>query len=269
MTIQGAIFKQSNVKPPDEPPAKPIPPKPPSLQVEKTYTNACINLEEPPNTHKRSKHIYPQELLQEKPNCSPQRIILWKMRQQVIALMQVEGNKTGDSSNAHPLEETPTLRSQPQLPNYASRNQNQSNLAPTHRSPTPNPNSDDTQHRSTKRLTSEKKSLASIAVTVHTSTLMVQDDKTKRTHSMASTWHSHLMTQGSSFSILNEHKDYKPQTEMMATVHPSYLGPGYMETPELTRMQWKSMHQVHSRIASRLFPYGPIPPSASCQRNQS
>ncbi len=217
MTIQGAIFEQRNVKPPDEPPAKPIPPKPPPLRVEKTYT-----------------HVYPQELLQEKPIRSPQRIILRKMRQQVLAPTQVEGNTTGDSSNAHPPEETPTPRSRPQLPNYASRNQNQSNPAPTRRSPTPNPNSDDTQHRSTKRLTNEnKKSPASIAVTVHTSTTTVQDDKTKRTHSVASTWHSHLTTQGSSFSILNERKDYKPgqTTEMMATVHPSYLGPGYTETP--------------------------------------
>jgi len=123
MTTQGAIFEQRNVKPPDEPPAKPIPPKPPPLRVEKTYT-----------------HVYPQELLQEKPIRSPQRIILRKMRQQVLAPTQVEGNTTGDSSNAHPPEETPTPRSRPQLPNYASRNQNQSNPAPTRRSPTPNPN---------------------------------------------------------------------------------------------------------------------------------
>jgi len=95
----------------------------------------------------------------------------------------MEGNTTTVSSNAHPLEETPTLTSWPQLVHYASHNQNKSHPAQTRRSPTPDSNSNDTQHSSAKRLVSDtQQSLAFIDLTIHTRITMAQKDKMKRTH---------------------------------------------------------------------------------------
>jgi len=66
MTIQGAIFEQSMVKPPVETPDMPIPPEPPPSQVANTYLNAGVTPEGYLPILKCCECVTPQELLQEK-----------------------------------------------------------------------------------------------------------------------------------------------------------------------------------------------------------
>jgi len=262
MRIQGAIFAQSNLKPMVEPPAMTILLKPLYSQAN-TYSNARSTLEA---TSKNSltpkqvvyascEHDNLQELLQEKYNCSPPRTVLRKLQQHNIVQKQIDG---GVSGNAHSLEETKKQISRLQLLNYASCSQDKPKPARSCRSPPLASMSNDTQYSpATRPLSDNQQSPAFIALTIHTCPMMVQVDKLTITHSMALTWPLYLMSQVSSLSLSPEHKDYQPRqtTQPTATLQSSSWQPGLMET-DPTRMQWKSMHQVHLHIANWLFPQG-------------
>jgi len=233
MPIQGAIFEQSKVKPLVETPAMPIPLEPLPSQVVRTYPNAP---EDTATTLKHCKCVIPQELLQEKSNCSPQRTVLRKLQQHNIVQKQIDG---GVSGNAHSLEETKKQISRLQLLNYASCSQDKPKPARSCRSPPLASMSNDTQYSpATRPLSDNQQSPAFIALTIHTCPMMVQVDKLTITHSMALTWPLYLMSQVSSLSLSPEHKDYQPRqtTQPTATLHPSSLQPGLMET-DSTRMQ--------------------------------
>jgi len=254
MTIQGVIFKQSMVKPPVETPDMPILPEPPPSQVAKTYLNAGVTPEGYHLILERCERVTPQELLQEKFKRSPQRTVLRKLRQHNIVQQQID---SGVSGNDNPPEETKTQRCHLQLLNYASRRQTKLKPARSCRSPPLASTSNDTTYRPATRPSDNQQPPAFIALTVHTCPTTAHADQLTTTHSGASTGPLHSMTQASSLSLSSERKDYQPRqmTQPTATLQSSSWQPGLTET-DPTRTQWKSMRQVHSHIANRLFPHG-------------
>jgi len=245
-TIQGAIFDQSNEIPLVETPAMPIPPKPPHSQGANTDFNVGVTPEDTTRVLQCCERVIPHEILQERSNCHPKRKVLRQLRQHYTTQKQSEG--TGIFGEAHPQDEAPTPISRPQLLNCASSSQIKAKPARPCRSLPPDTTRNVTQHSSTTRPHSDnQQSPVFTSFAAHTYTAMTRYDKTKTTHSGVLTWPSQSI----------ECKDYQTgqKTQLSATLHPSSLCAG-LEAPDPIRTQWKSMHHVHSRNASRLFPNG-------------
>jgi len=174
MTIQGALFEQSNLKLPVEPPAMSIPPKLPHSQIVNTYSNARGT---PDDTSKNL--LTPKQAVYASwnvPFCrnssrknSLQRTGLRKLWQHDIAWRQIDGNTTGASRNAHPLPEaTPTLISWLQLLNYACHSQIKSKLARTCRSLPLDSVCNNSQYSlATRPISNNQQSPAFIALNIH------------------------------------------------------------------------------------------------------